>query len=42
MQSAELMDRSMQLNLSIVGGTLYLDNGKDSLALEPILLHAAD
>ncbi len=41
-QSAGLMDRSMQLTLSIVGGTLYLDNGVDSLALEPALLHAAD
>ena len=41
-QAAALMDRNMQLNLSIVGGTLYLDNGADSLALEPTLLHSPE
>ena len=40
--AAALMDRTMQLNLSVVGGTIYLDNGSDSTSLEPQLLCTAD
>ncbi|MEH6571076.1 MAG: YaeQ family protein [Halioglobus sp.] len=36
---ANLLDRTMHLNISAVGGTLYIDNGKDSSSLEPIRLH---
>ena len=36
---ANLLDRTMQLNISAVGGTLYIDNGRDSSSLEPIRLH---
>ena len=35
-----LMDRTMKLGLSIVGGTLYLDDGSTSVTLEPKLLFA--
>ncbi len=35
---AELLDRTVQLNVNIVGGTLYVDNGGDSLSVAPILL----
>ena len=37
--AANLLDRTMQLNISAVGGTLYIDNGSDSSSLEPIRLH---
>jgi uncharacterized protein YaeQ len=37
-----LIDRTAKWNISIVGGTLYLDNGSDSTVLEPQQLHAAD
>ena len=36
---ANLLDRTMQLNISAVGGTVYIDNGSDSCSLEPIRLH---
>ena len=36
---AKLLDRTMQLNMSVVGGVVYLDNGKDSISLEPNMLH---
>jgi uncharacterized protein YaeQ len=31
-----LLGRTMNLNVSIVGGVIYLDNGSDSVSLEPI------
>ena len=40
--AASLLHRTVKLNVSIVGGTLYLDNGKDSASLEPKQLYAAD
>lgn len=40
--ASALIDRNSQLNLSIVGGTLYLDNGDTSVSLEPLLLHSPD
>ena len=33
-----LVDRTMNLNVSIVGGVIYVDNGADSASLEPIRL----
>lgn len=30
-----LMSRTMQLNISIVGGVMYVDNGEASVSLEP-------
>lgn len=39
---AAMLDRSMQLSVSIVGGILYIDNGRDSATTEPQLLHDAD
>jgi uncharacterized protein YaeQ len=36
--AAALLDRTVQLNASIVGGTLYLDNGTASVSLEPVIL----
>ena len=35
-----LLERTMQLNVSIVGGIIYVDNGKGSTSLEPRLLWA--
>jgi uncharacterized protein YaeQ len=32
--AAGLLDRTVQLNVSIVGGTLYLDNGSDASSVE--------
>ena len=32
---AGLIGRTMQLNVSVVGGVVYIDNGKDSVSLEP-------
>ena len=32
---AALLDRTMQLNVIVVGGVLYLDNGTGSTSLEP-------
>jgi uncharacterized protein YaeQ len=40
--ASRLMNRTMKLGLSIVGGTLYLDDGTDSVALEPGLLFSAE
>jgi uncharacterized protein YaeQ len=40
--ATRLLDRRMQLNASIVGGTLYLDNGSASTSLEPELLCQTD
>lgn len=39
--AAALLERTVQLNASIVGGTIYLDNGGQSASLEPRLLCAA-
>jgi len=39
--AAKMMDRTMKLGLSIVGGTLYLDDGNNSVTLEPRLLSGA-
>ncbi|MEE4144339.1 MAG: YaeQ family protein [Halieaceae bacterium] len=38
---AALLDRTVQLSVSIVGGMIYVDNGRDSASIEPRLLHAA-
>ena len=35
---AGLLERTTQLNVSIVGGVIYIDSGKDSTTLEPVLL----
>jgi hypothetical protein len=35
---AGLISRTMQLNVSVVGGVAYIDNGKDSISLEPTQL----
>ena len=35
---AALLDRTMQLNVSVVGGVIYVDNGQGSVSLEPRLL----
>ena len=35
---AGLMDRTMQWNVSVVGGVVYVDNGKESVSLEPVRL----
>jgi len=36
--AAALLDRTVQLNTSIVGGIIYLDNGSASTSVEPKLL----
>jgi len=36
--AANLIDRTVQLNVSIVGGIIYLDNGSASTSVEPMLL----
>ncbi len=36
---AALLDRTVQLNVSVVGGVIYVDNGSDSISLEPKRLH---
>lgn len=36
--AAGLLDRTVQLNTSIVGGIMYLDNGHTSTSVEPKLL----
>ena len=33
-----LISRTMQLNVSVVGGVVYIDNGNDSVSLEPMQL----
>ena len=35
---AELMERTMQLTVSVVGGVVYVDNGNGSVSLVPTLL----
>ena len=35
---AALLDRTVNLNVSIVGGVIYLDNGSASTSLEPTRL----
>lgn len=35
---AALVNRTMTLNISIVGGVIYVDNGTDSVSLEPVPL----
>jgi uncharacterized protein YaeQ len=37
--AANLLDRTVQLSVSIVGGILYLDNGNASTTVEPVLLY---
>jgi len=37
-EAARLVERTVQLSASIVGGTIYLDNGAASASLAPILL----
>ena len=39
---AAMLDRTVALDVSIVGGTVYLDNGSASSSLEPHLLFASD
>jgi uncharacterized protein YaeQ len=39
---ASLLDRTVQLSVSIVGGMVYVDNGKDSASLEPRQLYRAE
>ena len=39
--AAALLDRTVQLNVSIVGGIIYLDNGSASNSVEPKLLTPA-
>jgi uncharacterized protein YaeQ len=38
---AAMLDRTMQLSVSIVGGMIYIDNGRDSASIEPHLLYNA-
>ena len=40
--AADLLARTVQLNLSIVGGVMYLDNGSKSCSVEPLALHSSD
>ncbi len=40
--ASALMDRTMKLGLSVVGGTLYLDDGANSAVLEPELLFSSE
>ena len=40
--AANLIERTVQLSISIVGGIVYLDNGSLSTSLEPVLLHSND
>lgn len=39
---AALLDRTVQLNVSIVGGVMYIDNGSGSASLEPRALCGGD
>lgn len=36
--AANLIERTVQLNASIVGGIIYLDNGRASTSMEPVRL----
>jgi uncharacterized protein YaeQ len=40
--AAALLDRTVKLNASIVGGTIYLDNGSTSASVEPRPLYQTD
>lgn len=40
--AAALLDRTVQLSVSVVGGTLYLDNGNASVSVEQKLLCYSD
>jgi uncharacterized protein YaeQ len=40
--AAGLLDRTVNLSVSVVGGIVYLDNGSTSCSLEPTLLHEND
>lgn len=40
--AAALLGRTMQLNVSVVGGTIYLDNGSASASTEPLALCSND
>jgi uncharacterized protein YaeQ len=40
--AADLIERTVQLNVSIVGGIIYLDNGSASTSVEPQLLCKTD
>jgi len=40
--AARLIERSVQLSASIVGGVIYLDNGRASSSLAPTLLYQSD
>jgi len=40
--ASALMNRTMKLGLSVVGGTIYLDDGTNSVSLEPTLLFSSD
>jgi uncharacterized protein YaeQ len=40
--AAALLDRTVQLNVSIVGGVIYVDNGADSTSLEPVALFSGE
>ena len=39
---AGMLDRTVQLSVSIVGGIIYVDNGSSSASVEPRLLYNAD
>lgn len=39
---AALLDRNIQLSVSIVGGMVYVDNGSSSASIEPQLLYDGD
>jgi uncharacterized protein YaeQ len=40
--AAALLERTVQLNISVVGGTLYVDNGSASASVELRLLHETE
>jgi uncharacterized protein YaeQ len=40
--AAALLDRTAQLNVSIVGGVIYVDNGSDSTGVEPVVLSGGE
>lgn len=40
--ASNLVERNSQLNVSVVGGTIYFDNGSQSCSLEPQLLASSD
>ncbi len=39
--ASALMNRTMKLGLSVVGGTVYLDDGTSSVSLEPAMLFSS-